>query len=176
MSTNHCAGGTRDWFLKRNCSLSPRQLGIAYAVLLSTSLTVAALFLLLGAWQILLFSAVEMLAVAVAFLCHARHATDHEHVALTDHCLLVERVLAGDVEQVRLDPASTRVALPAGRHLLVRLQERDVEVQVGAFVSDPARRLFAQELAHELRRRASMQRQAEHFIMPRDLCKNNPHF
>jgi uncharacterized membrane protein len=143
----------REWMLKRNCSLSPRQLGLAYAVLLSMSVTVAGFFLMLyGMWQIFAFTVIEMTAVALAFLCYARHATDHEHVAFADNCLLVERVLAGNVHKIQLELRWIRIASPKSRQDLVNLEARGVSTEVGQFVTAATRQKFAQELRYELQR------------------------
>jgi uncharacterized membrane protein len=140
---------TQEWLLKRNCSLTPRQLGRAYAVLALLSFTVAASFMLLGAWQILLFTVLEMSAVALAFLVYARHATDHEHIVLSADCLLVEQVKASEVRLVRLDPAFTRVGIPRSPQDLISLEEHAVRIEVGGLVT-AARRL---QVARELRAR-----------------------
>lgn len=140
-----------EWLLKRNCSLSPRQLAFAYAVLFFMSFAVAMLCLLHGAWQVFAFSIVEMTAVAAAFLHYARHATDHEHIALSEGCLLVEQVLAGEVRQIRLDPYWTRIGMPHGPRDLISLQSGGVKVEVGRFVTEAKRRQIAQELRQELR-------------------------
>lgn len=146
---------THEWLLKRNCSLSPRQLGTAYAVLLLAALAVAAMFVLQGAWHVLVFALLEMAAVALAFLHYARHATDHEHIALAKDCLLVERVEGGAVRQVCLDPRWTHIALPQHAGELVGLEARGVTVEVGTFVTDAGRRKFAQELQQELQRQSA---------------------
>ena len=46
---------TREWILKRNCSIAPRQLAWVFAILCTVSLTVALGFTLHGAWTILFF-------------------------------------------------------------------------------------------------------------------------
>jgi len=139
-----------EWVLKRNCSLTPRQLAAAYAVLFTMSFVVALIFLLLGAWHVFAFTMLEMAGVAIAFLHYARHATDHEHVALMDEYLLVERELAGETEQVRLDPYWTRISLPKNAREPISLEARGVRVDVGRFVTETRRRQFAQELRQEL--------------------------
>jgi uncharacterized membrane protein len=145
----------REWLLKRNCSLSPRQLGIAYALLCSGALGIALIFVLQGIWFVFAFAVLELSGIACALLHYARHALDHEHIALTDHCLLVERVLGGHREQIRLDPAWTRIALPdQRRRALIRIESRGVRVEVGGFVSDAIRQQVAQELRGELRRQS----------------------
>lgn len=144
---------TREWMLKRNCSLSPRQLAAAYGVLGLVSFLVSGAFVLShGAWQIFSFAVLEMAGVALAFLHYARHATDHEHVALMDGCLLVERVLAGHAYRFRLDPCWTRVSGAGCGEELVRLESRGVTIQVGCFVPLARRCKFAQELRQELQR------------------------
>jgi uncharacterized membrane protein len=139
----------REWTLKRNCSLSPRQLGLAYALLCCGAFGIALLFALAGIWIVFAFALVEMAAVAAALLHYARHALDRERIALSDGCLLVERVLAGHTRQVRLDPHWTRIA-PRER-ALITLESRGVTVEVGCFVSEAVRRQVAQELRKELR-------------------------
>ena len=142
---------TREWNLKRNCSLSPCQLALAFLLLFVLSVLVSGVFLLLhGAWQVFLFAMLEMSGVALAFLCYARHATDHEHIALSDNCLLVERVLAGQKFEVRLDPRSTRIVGPKSGRDLIDLEARGNRIMVGRFVTDAGRRLFVRELRHEL--------------------------
>lgn len=153
----HCIG-KHEWLLKRNCSLSPRQLAIAYAVLCAASLAVALMFTLQGAWLVLAFSVFEMVVVALAFLHYARHATDHEHIALLDGCLLVETIEAGKVRQTRLDPHWTRIALPNRTQDLINLEAKGVRIEVGRHVTVAKRRQFAQELRQELRRESLMVR------------------
>lgn len=142
----------REWYLKRNCSLTPRQLAYAYLVLCAGAFGIALVFALQGIWFVLAFALLEMAGIAAALLHYARHALDHEHIALTERCLLIERVRAGRVEKVRLDPHWTRVALPdCRRRPLIGLESRGVKVEVGSFVADPIRQRVAQELRHELR-------------------------
>lgn len=147
-----------EWLLKRNCSLSPRQLALAYAVLCVASFSVALMFTLQGAWFVLAFSVFEMTVVALAFLHYARHATDHEHIALDDGCLLVESIEAGEVRQIRLDPHWTRIALPSRAQDLINLEAKGVKIEVGRHVTMAKRRQVAQELRQELRRGSLMYR------------------
>src|SRR5690606_31880073 len=62
------------WFLRRNCSVTPTQLGWLYASLCAVTLAVAAAFWFRGAVLILPFAGVELAAVGIAFLAYARHA------------------------------------------------------------------------------------------------------
>ena len=141
---------TREWVLSRNCSLSPRQLALAYALLCGMSLMVATIFTLSGAWYILVFAILELSAVGLAFLLYARHATDREHIALADDCLLVELVQVEQVEQFRLNPRWTRVESPATRNDLIGLEANGIRVEVGRFLTEWKRREFARELKRAL--------------------------
>ncbi|MES2264516.1 MAG: DUF2244 domain-containing protein [Pseudomonadota bacterium] len=136
----------REWLLRRNCALTPRQTALAYGLLCLLSFGVATLFLLLGVWQVLFFTVLEMTAVAAAFLYYARHAADYEYIVLTRGCLLVERVSAGKVRQTFLDPGRTRVAVPERSRDLIALEARGVRLEVGCYAMDAKRRQCAREL------------------------------
>ncbi len=141
---------TREWILKKNCSITPRQLANAYCALCVASFLVASYFLTQGAWFVMVFAILEMSAVAAAFLYFGRHATDREHIALDESGLLVELVQAEKVQQHRMDPTRTRVLLPALRHGLIGLEANGCRVEVGRFLTERKRKEFAQELSREL--------------------------
>ena len=58
--------------LKRNCSISPAGLLCVYAALGSVSLAIGIGFAIQGAWLILPFAGLEVVALAVAFFVYAR--------------------------------------------------------------------------------------------------------
>lgn len=137
-----------EWRLQRNCSLTPRQAGLAYALMCCCSLTVALVFLLQGVWIVFGFALVELSLVGLALVVYARHAVDHERIALSEHCLLVESVQADERRMARLDPLWTRVVVrEEWRRPRVQLESRGVAVEIGRFVGDARRR----QVAHELR-------------------------
>lgn len=142
---------TQEWLLKRNCSLSPRQAGIAYGLLCFANLAIAMAFAVQGFWLVLAFAFLEVVGIAFALLHYTRHATDLEHIALSDTCLLVERIDAGQVRQIRLDPYWARIALPDRKQKLIRLESRGVRVEVGSYVSEQTRQRVARELRGTLR-------------------------
>lgn len=145
-----------EWLLKRNCSLSPRQTAFSCAILCLALAAVAVIFTLHGVWHVLAFALLEIGFVALTFLHYARHATDHEHIALMDDCLLVERVLAGRTEQIRLDRHWTRIALPGSDQDLIRLEDQSIQIEVGRFVTEAKRRQVGQELRQELQVNATL--------------------
>lgn len=141
----------REWTLKRNCSLTPRQLGAAYLVLCAGAFAVALAFAVRGIWFVLGFAVAELALVGVALLRYSRHALDRERIALSERSLIVEKMLGGRTEQVRLDPHWTRIAVPDRRRALIELESCGVTVAVGEFVNDATRRQVALELRRELR-------------------------
>jgi uncharacterized membrane protein len=149
---------TREWTLQRNCAMSPRQVALAYAVLCAGSLAVSlAVFLLHGIWVVFAFSLLELALVGLAMLIYARHALDHETIALSDACLLVDCVEADRHEQARLDPLWTRISVgDEGRRPLIKLESRGVKVEVGRFVTEARRRQVERELRQALRSVSAM--------------------
>jgi uncharacterized membrane protein len=145
-----------EWTLPRNCSLSPRQVARAYAALCCASLAVSTGFLLHGIWLVFAFSLLELALVGIALLVYARHATDHERIALSEGCLLVECVEASLRRESRLDPLWTRVVVSDERRGLVRLESRGLHIEIGRFVTDARRRQVARELRQALRSFSAM--------------------
>lgn len=141
---------TQEWVVKRNCSIAPRQLLLAYLALCAVSLLVASYFAWHGAWYVLAFSVLEMLAVGCAFVACGRHANDRERIALEGNRLLVELVLAEQVRQFMLDPRWTRIRSPASGQELIGLESNDVKVEVGRFLTEWKRRELAWELQSAL--------------------------
>jgi uncharacterized membrane protein len=142
----------REWNLRRNCAIAPRQLGFFYAILCATSFAVAIGFTLRGAWFVLLFAVLEMSAVAIAFLIYARHATDREHIAMLDDYLLVELIQAQEVRQFKLDLRSIRIAVQETNKGLINIEALGTRVEVGQFLTEWKRREFVLELRQELQR------------------------
>lgn len=134
------------WLLKRNCALTPRQLGTAYGVLCCLSLTVAVAFTLGGAWFVIFFSCLELSAVGWAFLYHARHAMDQERILLDSRDLLILEYDGGKEKRIRLDPARTQVALPRQPGDLIHLKSDRLQIKVGRFATAAQRRQVALEL------------------------------
>ncbi len=140
----------REWTLKRNCSISPRQLFLAYGALCSVSFAIASFFTWRGAWYVLAFAVLEMTAVGIAFLLFARHATDREHIALGHDCLLIELFEAEQSRQFKLDPRATRIEIPAAHYRLIAVEQHGTRVEIGRFLPAFKRQQFARELRSAL--------------------------
>jgi hypothetical protein len=113
-SVREVSGGQGvEWVLRRNCSLSPRQVLGVYLSLCVVSAVIAAAFWWHGAPAVLWFAGLELSAVGVAWLVYACHATDRETITIERGVVRVEHRCGRRVEQVQLDPTWLRVE-PAG--------------------------------------------------------------
>lgn len=138
------------WTLRRNCSVTPGQLALLLGVLVVASLAVAAFFWSLGAWMVLPFSLLELLAVAVAFLVYARHATDGERISVRAGRLVVELERGGALDRAEFAGHAVRIDTPEGAGDLVRVRGGGQAVSVGRFVRPELRPLLARELRRAL--------------------------
>ncbi len=133
----------RLWPLTRNCSLSPRQVAFAYALLSTVSLVIALAFFAAGVPLVLLFCGLELLAVALALLMWARHVGEGEVVSLRDAVVSIDRRHGSKQERHEFPAAWTRVVENDACVLLTCGSRR---IEVGAQVAWPLRRRFAQEM------------------------------
>lgn len=139
------------WFLRRNCSVTPAQLGWLYASLCVVSLGIGTFFWFQGAVLILPFAWLEVLAVGAAFATYARHATDREHILLQGRRLVVETESAGRLERAEFNRDRVRVEPGADDRSLIELSGQGRRVIVGRFVRPELRPVLAQEIRRALR-------------------------
>ncbi len=137
--------------LRRQMSLTPRQLGQSYLMLCVLSLAVATGFYWHGARVVLAFSVLELLAVGAAMLLVARHAGDREIITLGSGCLSVERRVGPEVEHTVFRAAWVRVEPTAGDGSLLELSGEGRRVRIGRHVRPELRLELAQELRRALR-------------------------
>ncbi|CAB3766299.1 DUF2244 domain-containing protein [Paraburkholderia humisilvae] len=141
----------KDWLMKRNCAVSPRQFVWFYMSLASFSLVIAFMLVLCGAWLVLPFTGIELLAVAVAFAMYARHAVDYERVRLYPNRLVIEQVSAEDVTQFEFNPRWVRVEPGATPRDRIKLVARGETIMIGQHLAQYRRAEFANELRRWLR-------------------------
>lgn len=140
----------QEWLLKRNCSLAPRQLAVIFGSLAAVSLAIAGAFAARGAWMVLPFALVEVLALGAAFLVYARHAADYERIVLCRDCLLVETCRATRVRREQCVPAFARVEYAGSRRELVGLVAAGRRIEVGRYVPESDRAGLARQLRMQL--------------------------
>jgi uncharacterized membrane protein len=139
------------WFLRRNCSVSPIQLVWLYVSLCVVSLGIGMLFWSLGATLVMPFASLELMAVGIAFVVYARHATDGERISLQEGQLVVELENAGKLERAEFQRDWVRVEPRAGDGSLIELSARGRTIRVGRFIRPELRPLLAREIRLALR-------------------------
>ncbi|NML17650.1 DUF2244 domain-containing protein [Azohydromonas caseinilytica] len=144
-------GGALCWQLRRNCRLTPAQLGASFAAVCVFQALLALAFWAAGFPLVGLFAGLEVLALGVALLVHARHACDRETITLAADCLCVEQHCGTRVCRVELPAAWVRVQ-PDGDSpaALLRLSAGSVSVCVGRHLCPAQRPLMARELRRAL--------------------------
>lgn len=140
------------WLLKRNCSITPRQLLGVFAALSAASLAIGLLFLWLGAPYVLAFAGLELLAVGAALVVFARHAGDRETLTLVGRSLHVELRRGAHVDRAEFAADWLTVEPAAGQGSLVELAGQGQRMRVGRFLRPELRAAFARELRAALRR------------------------
>jgi len=142
---------SNDWLMKRNCSLSPRQVGWFYFSIACFSMSIAAFLVAWhGAWLVLPFAGLELIGLGIALLAYARHAADYERVSVTDGMLVVETASASRITREVFNPQWVRIELGESFRALVVLRSGKRTVRVGCHLDPYRRRKFAQELAAAL--------------------------
>lgn len=139
------------WVLKRNCSITPRQLCGVYLSLCVLAAVISAGFWMQGAPVVTVFAAIELLCVGIAILVYARHAGDREVLTLVGRDLAVETRQGSRTETLAFGADWLVVEPSAGQGSLVELSGRGQAVRVGRFMRPEMRAAFAQELRRALR-------------------------
>lgn len=145
------SGQNIHWFLKRNCSVTPVQLVWLYGSLCVVSLGIGTFFWFQGAKLVLPFAWLELVAVGVAFLMYARHATDGEKISLQGASLVVELESAGRLERAEFNREWVRVEPRADDHSLIEVSGQGRSVSVGRYVRPELRPALAREIRMALR-------------------------
>jgi len=151
--------------LRRNVSISPSQLLLAYGLLCSVSLLVAFGFWLQGVSLIGWFTALELLAVGVAMVLVGRHAGDRECITLAGREVAVEQWFGSSFVRTLFRAEWLRIEPVADDGSLVELSGEGRSVRVGRHVR-PELRL---ELATELRRALRLVRTAGERVVDHEL-------
>jgi len=145
------SGQNIHWFLKRNCSVTPAQLGWVYASICVLSLGIAAFFWAQGATLVLPFAWLELAAVGVAFVVYARHASDGERISLQGAQLVVELESAGHLERAEFRREWVRIEPKTGDRSLIEVSAQGRSVEVGRYVRPELRSALAREIRMALR-------------------------
>ncbi len=145
------SGPAIQWRLRRNCSVTPAQLGWIYLSMCALSLAIGLFFWSMGATLVLAFSGLEIALVGLAFLAYARRAADGELISLQGASLVVECETSGRLERAEFARQWVRVEPKSGDHSLIELSGQGRSIEVGRFVRPEMRQVLAREIRKALR-------------------------
>jgi uncharacterized membrane protein len=140
-----------EWLLKRNCSITPKQLFAVYVSLCAVSLTIALGFTWAGASPVLAFAGIELLLVGAALLIYARHATDQECITLAGEALRVEHQHGPQTACTDFRAAWVRVEPLSSDRSLIEVAGDGHTARIGRYLRPELRQGLAQELRAALR-------------------------
>jgi uncharacterized membrane protein len=149
---NAC-GSKWHFVIRPNCSLSWRGMIWVFAGISGVALATAVGFAMLGAWLVLPFAGLELLALAIGFYHCARRGAEREVIAIQGDTISIERGRYRPHQRYEFSRAWAQVYLKKARprsypsRLTIRSHGREVEI--GAFLVEEER----EWLARELRRR-----------------------
>lgn len=138
--------------LKRNCSISPAGLLCVFAALSVACLAIGIGFAVAGAWLILPFAGLEIVALGVAFVAYARHAADYERIERAGGRLTLEVVEAQRIARYELEWGRAQVWLEKGDGYGARVLLRGAgeELEIGRHLDAESRVELAAELSRRL--------------------------
>jgi len=146
------------WLMRRNCSISPRQMGAFYLSLCVVSLLIASFFWVQGAPFVLAFAGLELVCLGLALLVFARHAGDRETLTLAGRSLTVEQCYGSRTQVTEFTAEWLTVEPAAGQGSLVQLSGQGRTVRIGRFLRPELRVELARELRQALRRAPALPR------------------
>lgn len=135
-----------EWLLRPNCALRPGQLAAVFGAVATASLLVAAGFAWSGAWMVLPFACLEVLALGIAFAIHARHVLDYERIVLGPKGLEVETSVGASLNRQQFSLPWLQVHYAGHRRELIGLVAAGKTIEVGRFIPEAQRPDLAAEL------------------------------
>ncbi len=143
-------GATTRIVVRPNRSMTWREVQLAYAAMVAVGLSIAAGLSLAGAWLVLPFAGLELVAVGVGLYRCAQHCAEREVISIDEGTVAVERGRYRPEQRYELPRSWAQVGLQKGAvrgypsRLLIRSHGKTVEV--GSILAENERRLLAREL------------------------------
>jgi uncharacterized membrane protein len=133
---------------KPNSALSAVSKQKVIMLLTAIPCAIGVAFCFLGAWLVLPFVGLEVVALAYAFYYVNQHEADYESISIDRDNLVVERCIGEKVTQQVINPYWVKVIqheLPNGE-LHLYLQSHGKVIEVGSFLTRKQRELLARQL------------------------------
>lgn len=136
--------------MKRNCSFSPKQVGMFYLSICIFSSMIAGYFVFQGVWMILPFTVLELSVLGIALLVYTRHAADYEKISLDAQELRIEISRGSRIMKKVWHAPWVKVTLPKprgqGEEQLILMTQGGEELRIGQFVFLERREQLGREL------------------------------
>ena len=145
--------------LRPNNSLSPTGSMKVVAILFLIILIVAISFSLMGAWLVLPFAGLEILALACAFYSVYLHSNDYESITISNESLIVEKKNYKELTTTIFQRYWAQVVVrdlvqshTRGKKVGLFITSHGKEVEFGRyFINDGQRTMFARELRQKIK-------------------------
>ena len=119
-----------EFYLKRNCSISPYQLAGIFIFLGVISVIFGLIFFSMGATLILPFTFIEVFALIAAFFYNALHANDYERLRIDANNVYFESKFGCKLCNEHFLKSLTRV-LPSDHNSLINLSHGQRHIHFG---------------------------------------------
>lgn len=139
------------WIFKKNCSFTPKQVGLFYLAQSIFSLIVASFFLIQGIWLILPFTLFELLLLGIALLIYAKHATDYEEILLNQDTLVITTTHANQVNILTANLLWVKLSKQLTVKKLIGIEYKGQIIEIGKFIHVQKREDFRMQLAKSMR-------------------------
>jgi uncharacterized membrane protein len=145
----------RRFLIRPNCSLPWRDVVRFYLGMLMVCFSIAIAFALKGAWLILPFAGLEMLALGIALYVVARRATSWQEISINDDRIRVVDYDSRHEEERSFQRAWAQVvhegAVIKGHPSRLSIRSHGRCVEVGRYLNEDEKRYLAQELSRAVR-------------------------
>jgi uncharacterized membrane protein len=139
------------WLMKRNCSFTPKQVGLFYLSMCIFSSLIAGYFYFIGAWMVVPFAVVELTVLGIALLIYARHATDYEKIIIHNGLMDIEVLNGRRLTKKQWPLLWLRVKDPEiskdHSKSLIKIEYGNDFISLGAYIFPEKR----QDLAYEIK-------------------------
>lgn len=139
-----------EFFLKRNCSISPKLLAVIFIFLGLISLLIGITFYLFGATLILPFSFLEVFALVAAYIYNALHANDYELLRVDKNNVYFESKFGLKSREENFLKSMVRI-LPSDSNNLINLSQGQRHVHFGKNIHIRLRSMLEIEIKQALK-------------------------
>ena len=141
--------GGYEFYLKRNCSISPSLLAIIFIFLGLISILIGIIFYFFGVTLILPFSFLEVFGLVAAYFYNALHANDFERLRVDSKNVYFESKFGLKYREENFLKSLTRI-LPSDHHNLIYLSQGQRNVHFGKHIHSRLRSLLEIEIKQAL--------------------------